>query len=142
MAVVLFIGTWLYTEQKRGDFLSIAIWAFGTRTGFDLGMVGECAMQTAESLSDDLNRIQTAMKLKGQCWGIKNLVPAGLLLIHDAMVRASDITELLAARGYRTGGTLCPVFCTSARDLGAGICAICAFIFAFVPVSEFFILYR
>jgi energy-coupling factor transport system permease protein len=142
MALVLFIGTWLYAEQKPGDFLSVAVWAFGKRTGFDMGMVGECAMQMAESLSRDLTRIQTAMSLKGQVWGTKNLVPAGLILIHDAMLRASDITELLAARGYRKGGSLCPVFCTSARDPVAGICAICAFFFAFIPVSEFFILYR
>ena len=142
MALVLFIGTWLYAEQKPGDFLSVAVWAFGKRTGFDMGMIGECAMQMAESLSRDLTRIQTAMKLKRQVWGIKNLVPAILVLIHDAMIRAGDITELLATRGYRNGGTLCPVFRTSARDLVAGICAICTLIFAIIPVSEFFILYR
>jgi hypothetical protein len=142
MAIVLFIGTWLYAEQKPGDFLSVSVWVFGKRAGFDMGMVGECAIQMAESLSYDLTRIQTAMKLKRQVWGIKNLVPAGLVLINDTMVRASDITELLAARGYREGGTLCPVFSTSTRDLLAGICAICAFIFAIIPVSEFFILYR
>jgi len=142
MALILLIGTWLYAEQKPGDFLSVAVWAFGKRTGFDLGMTGECAMQMAESLFNDLSRIQTAMKLKEQFWGTKNIVPAGLVLIHDAMVRASDITELLAARGYRTGGTLCPGFCTRSWDLVAGMCAICAFFFAFIPVSEFFILYR
>jgi hypothetical protein len=141
MGVIVLIGTWLYAEQGPGDFLSVAVWGFGKRWGFELGMIGECAMQIAESLSCDFTRIQTAMKLKGRSSGIKNLVPTGLILIHDALVRADEITELLAVRGYKSGGTLCPVFRTTTKDYFAGICAICVLIFTTIPVSEFFILH-
>ena len=142
MGVILLVGMWLYTEQEHGDLLSVAVWVFGNRTGFELGMVGECAMHVAEALSYDFSRIQFAMRLKGEVWGIKKLVPAGLILIHDALIRADTITELLAARGYQKGGTLCPEFRTGPVDLLAGTCAICALIFAVIPVSEFFILYQ
>jgi energy-coupling factor transport system permease protein len=142
MGVIVLIGTWLYAEQEPGDFLSVAVWALGRRAGFDLGMIGECAMQIAESLSRDCARIRVAMKLKGEAWGVRNLVPAGFILIHDALVRAEDISELLAVRGYHKGGVVCPEFRTCPLDRVAGICAICVFFFAIIPVSEFFILYR
>ena len=141
IGVIVLIGTWLYAEQKPGDFLSVAVWAFGKRRGFELGMIGECAMQIAESLSYDFVRIQTAMKLKNRPPGIKNLVPIGLMLIHDALVRADEIMELLAVRGYNGGGTICPVFRTTKKDCFAGICAICVLFFSVIPVSEFFILH-
>lgn len=142
IGVIVLVGTWLYAEQEPGDFLSVAVWALGKRTGFDLGMIGECAMQHAESLSCDFTRIQTAMKLKSDALGVRNLVPAGFILIHDALVRAEDISELLAVRGYHQGGIVCPKFYTCTWDRVAGICAICVFFFAIIPVSEFFILYR
>ncbi|MCX6688568.1 MAG: hypothetical protein NTZ39_02565 [Methanoregula sp.] len=142
MGVIVLIGSWLYTEQEPGDFLSVSVWALGRRTGFDLGMIGECAMQHAESLSRDLVRIQIATKLKGEAWGVRNLVPAGFILIHDALVRADDMSEILAVRGYHKGGVLCPGFQRCHWDWVAGICAICAFFFAIIPVSEFFILYQ
>jgi len=141
MGAIVLIGTWLYAEQESGDFLSVAVWAFGKRRGFELGMMGECAMQIAESLSYDFVRIQTAMKIKNRSSGIKNLVPTGLMLIHDALVRADEITELLAVRGYNCGGRICPVFRTTKKDYFAGICAICVLFFSLIPVSEFFILH-
>jgi energy-coupling factor transport system permease protein len=142
MALVLCVCTWLYAEQKPGDFLSVSVWTFGKHTGFDIGMIGECAVQMAESLFADILRVQTAMKLKGQSWEIKNLVPAMLVLIHDAVTRAGDNTELLAVRGYHRGGMVCPAFSIKIQDAIAGICAICVVIVAFFPISEFFILYR
>ena len=141
MGVIVLIGTWLYAEQEPGDFLSVVVWALGKRRGFELGMVGECAMQIAESLSCDFVRIQTAMMLKNRSSGIKNLVPTGIILIHDTLVRAEEITELLAVRGYTGGGTICPVFHTTKKDYCAGICAICVLFFSVIPVSEFFILH-
>jgi hypothetical protein len=61
--------------------------------------------------------------------------------VSDALVRASDTAELMAVRGYDNGGSLCPTFMHKRSDLVMGIAAIGVVFFAFVPVSEFLILY-
>jgi uncharacterized membrane protein len=83
-----------------------------------------------------------AAMLKRITPGYKVLVPAGLVLVSGALSRAGQTTELLAVRGYRNGGTLCPAFVTTRADRIAGLCALCVLIIAIIPVSEFFILYR
>jgi energy-coupling factor transporter transmembrane protein EcfT len=95
-----------------------------------------------ESLFLDLERVRMAERLKGIPWGLKSLVPTGRILIHNSLARAEDTAELLAVRGYCYGGTWCPAFRTGRLDLVAGTAAIIVGIAAFVPVSEFFILYR
>jgi energy-coupling factor transport system permease protein len=142
MMVVLLIGMWIYTEQQPGDFLGLSVWLFGRRTGFDLGLLAEMGMEALAFLQADIERIRMAERLKGMQWGLHTLVPAGLVLLHGALIRAQDTTELLAVRGFRGGGSCCPVFTPSYKDLFAGLLAACAICFAFFPVSEFFILYR
>ena len=142
MTVIILIGMWVFGEQQSGEFLAISVWLFGTRMGFDLGMVAEMGIQSLSSVTADLDRIRIAERIKGRQWGVHSLVPAGLVLVHGALGRADDTAELLAVRGYRSGGSLCPVFNTASIDLVAGICALGVFIFALIPVSEFFILYR
>ena len=142
MTVIILIGMWVFGEQQSGEFLAISVWLFGTRMGFDLGMVAEMGIQSLSSVTADLDRIRIAEKIKSKQWGVPSLVPAGLVLVHGALGRAEDTAELLAVRGYRSGGTLCPDFRTGAIDRVAGVCALGVFIFALIPVSEFFILYR
>jgi len=142
MIVILLIGVWLYSGQEAGEFLYLGVWLLGNRTGFELGMIAEMGMQMAESLATDLDRFRMAIAIKGQRWGVKTLVPAGLVLVSDALSRAQDTAELMAVRGFSCGGSLCPKFTYGARDLVPGMAAIVAGILAFVPVSEFFILYR
>ena len=142
MTVIILIGMWVFGEQQSGEFLAISVWLFGTRMGFDLGMVAEMGIQSLSSVTADFDRIRIAERIKGKQWGVRSLVPAGLVLVHGALGRAEDTAELLAVRGYRSGGSLCPVFNTAAIDVVAGICALGVFIFALIPVSEFFILYR
>ncbi len=142
MTVIIFIGMWIFSEQKSGEFLAIGVWLFGNRAGFDLGMVAEMGMQSLVSVTADLDRIRMAEKIKGLQWGVRSLIPAGLVLVRGALTRAEDTAELLAVRGYQYGGTLCPKFFTHTADLVAGISAICILLFAVIPVSEFFILYR
>ena len=141
MTVIVFIGMWIFSEQKSGEFLAIGVWLFGDRAGFELGMVAEMGMQSLVSVTADLERIRVAEKIKGMPWGVKNVVPAGLVLVHGALVRAEDTAELLAIRGYQHGGSLCPTFFTRPLDIVAGIFAVCILFFSLVPVSEFFILY-
>jgi energy-coupling factor transport system permease protein len=142
MAVIILIGMWLYREQKPGEFLDISVWTFGDRSGFDLGLVAEMGMQSLQMITADFDRVRLASKIKGRGWEIRSLIPAGLILVQGALARAEESAELLAVRGYRTGGIWCPVFSTRPRDISAGLTAVCIVFFALIPVSEFFILYR
>jgi energy-coupling factor transport system permease protein len=142
ITVMVLIGMWLFSEQKSGEFLAIGVWLFGDRAGFELGMVAEMGMQSLGSVTADLDRLRMAEKIKGRQWEVRSLVPAGLVLVHGALVRAEDTAELLAIRGYQYGGTMCPTFFTRPGDIMAGMVAVCTVMFALIPVSEFFILYR
>jgi hypothetical protein len=142
MMVVVLIGIWLYTEYRTGDFLHLGTWLLGKKTGFELGMTGEMGMQAIDLISADLDRICKAQELKKVHWGIGSLVPTGMILLHGALQRAEESAELLAVRGYVYGGTFCPVFKTPIKDKLAGFAALCMGIIAFIPFSEFFILYH
>jgi hypothetical protein len=142
MTVIILIGMWIFSEQRSGEFLDTGVWLFGKNAGFELGMIAEMGMQSLVSVTDDLDRIRMAEKIKGVKWGVRSLVPAGLVLVHGAMIHAEDSAELLAIRGYQNGGSLCPTFFTRPMDIVAGISAAGVFIFSLIPVSEFFILYR
>ena len=142
MIVIILIGVWLFSEQKTGEFLHLGVWLLGNRTGFEMGMIAEMGIQMAESLAADLDRIQMAMMIKGQKWGVKTLIPAGLILVSDALIRASDTAELMAVRGFYNGGSLCPKFTHKRYDLIPAMTAIVVSFLVFVPVSEFLILYR
>jgi energy-coupling factor transport system permease protein len=142
MVVILLIGMWLYASRVDGDFLSVSVWLLGRRAGFEIGMTAEMGMQMADALFEDSARIRTALILKGQDWSIRTILPAGHLLIWDALQRAEDAAELLAVRGYRNGGMLCPVFRPNRWDVFGGICAAGILLVAVYGVSEFFILYR
>lgn len=142
MTVIVLIGSWVYTSYQEGEFLKFGTWLLGQKTGFDLGMIAEMGMQSLSLMVSDFSRIWQAQKLKGICVGYRHLVPAGSILIRGALRRADETAELLAIRGYYRGGSYCPVFVTPSRDFIAGIAALCMGIIAFVPVSEFFILYH
>jgi len=141
MSVILLIGIWISDEQKPGEFLNIGVWLLGTRIGFEIGMAGEMGMRSLASVSADLERIRIAEKIKGTRWGVRSLVPAGLVLVHGALLRAEDTAELLAIRGYQFGGTLCPEFVTKPFDIIAGFCGAGVLLVSLIPVNQFFILY-
>jgi len=135
MTAILLVGTWLYAESCTGDFLSVGTWLFGTRIGFEAGMIAGMAMQMANGLFEDFRRIRIATGQKGQAWSSHSIVPVGRVLIHDALRRADDTAEVLATRGYRNGGTICPSFHTTLRDTVAGICAAVALVLAYILVK-------
>lgn len=142
MTVIILIGAWVYTGYRQGEFLRLGTWMLGEKTGFDLGMIAEMGMQSVELMGSDFSRIRQAQELKGSRLGLRSLVPAASILIHGALRRADETADLMAVRGYTRGGTYCPEFKTPARDIIAGIAAVCMGIITFVPVSEFFILYH
>jgi len=126
MTAILLIGTWVYADSRTGDFLSTGTWLLGTRAGFELGMIAEISLGMAQGLSADLSRVRLAAAQKGQPWGIKSILPAGRVIISDALRRADETAEVLAVRGYRCGGTLCPQFFASPRGFAALACAAAA----------------
>jgi len=142
MTVIILIGAWVYSGYRQGEFLKLGTWLFGKKTGFDLGLVAEMGMQSLEQMVSDFTKIRQAQELKGKHVGLRSLVPAGSILIHGALRRADETAELMAMRGYTHGGSYCPVFETPLWDIIAGFAALCMGIIAFIPVSEFFILYH
>jgi energy-coupling factor transporter transmembrane protein EcfT len=142
MTVIILIGAWVYTGYRQGEFLRLGTWLLGKKTGFDLGMTAEMGIQSLDLMVSDFARIRQAQELKGNRWGIRSLVPAGSILIQGALRRADETAELMAIRGYARGGMYCPAFDTPLSDIIAGIAALCMAVIAFIPVSEFFILYH
>jgi len=142
MTVIILIGAWVYSGYRQGEFIGLGTWLLGRKTGFELGMIAEMGMQSLELMVSDLSRIRQAQELKGIRWGPGSLVPASGILLHGALRRAEETAELMAVRGYHHGGSYCPEFGTPARDIVAGMAAVCVGIIVFVPVSEFFILYH
>ena len=142
MTVIILVGAWVYNDYRQGEFQKLGTWLLGKKTGFELGMIAEMGMQSLELVISDFSRIRQAQELKGMQFGLRSLVPAGSILIWGTLRRAEDTAELMALRGYTRGGSYCPVFETPVSDIIAGLAALCMGIIAFVPVSEFFILYH
>lgn len=128
IAVVLLIASWAYSERYPGELLDVSVWLFGSRTGFDIGLIGEMSLSSAEVLVDELRRIRIALNQKGQHLSPKNLPPVLTSLLIRQFRLARDRACILALRGYRGGGSLCPVFVTPYPDIAAG--ALCVLIFA------------
>ncbi len=73
-------------------------------------------MQSLSCITADFERIRLAARIKGMRWGIRSLIPAGVILVHGALARAEESAELLAIRGYRSGGVWYPEFVTKPWD--------------------------
>jgi energy-coupling factor transport system permease protein len=140
MGVIILIALWAYEERNPGDFLSLSVWFFGRRWGFDLGLAAEMSVQGIEVIRDDILRARVAHRIKHIRPGIRTIVPAFTMLIHQQMERAASQADILAIRGYRYGGSLCPVFTTAWPDIVAGSSAILLFLFGIFPVRDIFIL--
>ena len=142
MMAIILIGVWVYSEQKKGEFLRLGVWLFGKRAGFELGLVADMGMQAMDLLVFDFHAISLAEKLKQRPLSANRIVSMGLVLVSSTLRRADDTAELLAVRGYRNGGSLCPVFETTRRDIIASLLAVIIVLVVILHVSEFFILYR
>jgi hypothetical protein len=140
MGVIILIALWAYEERNPGDFLSLSVWFFGRRWGFDLGLAAEMSVQGIEVIRDDILRARVAHRIKQIRPGIRTIVPAFTMLINQQMERAASQADNLAMRGYRSGGSLCPRFTTAWPDVVAGLSAILLFLFGIFPVRDIFIL--
>jgi energy-coupling factor transport system permease protein len=140
MGILLLLGFTIFRGWAPGEFLDLSVWLFGTKTGFDLGLAIEMTIQGIDEASRDWSRVLTAMKLKEMHPGITNLTSIGFLLIHLRLLRAHDQADLLSTRGYQSGGSCCPEFHPSNRDIIASFCAILILFIALIPTRDIFIL--
>jgi energy-coupling factor transporter transmembrane protein EcfT len=124
---IALVAVWTYHEYHPGEFLDVAVWTFGKRWGFELGLMAEMSMQGLRILREDVDRIRLALLLKGKRWGGKTLPSALLLLLLTTLRRADTQAQLLALRGYRRGGELCPQFSRTTSDILFALAALLIF---------------
>jgi hypothetical protein len=134
------VAIWMFQEWKGGEFLGTAVWFFGKRLGFEIGLAGEMILSSLSALRDDLSHILAALRLKGRGFGIRTFGEVAGLLVLRHLLRADEQADLLYSRGYRDGGTCCPRFVTAWSDIPAVSLSILAGIFAFIPFGDIFIL--
>lgn len=108
--VILLIAFWVGAARKPGEFLDLGVWALGNRIGFDLGLAAELSMQFFFGVSDDLTRMKTALRIKGQTLSVQTISSLSLGVLLLSLARAKNVGSLLARRGYHSGGTYTPSF--------------------------------
>jgi energy-coupling factor transport system permease protein len=140
MAVILLLAFYAYTDRAPGDFLDLSVWLFGKKIGFDIGLAAEMSLQGMEVLSDEARRTRVAFRLKAIKFGFRSIAPSAGLMIYSQFARAEEQADLLAVRGYRGGGMVCPQFTRVKGDVIASTSAILPLIFAIMPVGDIFIL--
>jgi len=140
MLVVLLLATWAYSEFRAGDLLNISVWMFGNRTGFELGLIAEMALETLDKIWHDASRVRMAISLKGMPCGVRTIVPVAANLLLVQLKRSEDLAQLLQVRGYAMGGSLCPEFAGNRKDVFFTLLAIPVAFTALIQVSDIFIL--
>jgi energy-coupling factor transporter transmembrane protein EcfT len=140
ISVIFLMAFTIYRGWKPGEYLDLSVWLFGTRWGFELGLVIEMTMQGLKDGSRDWSRMLAAQQLKATRPGFRNLPVLGFLLVQIRLMRAQDQADLLLLRGYDHGGSCCPEFHTDTKDSIASILAFFFFILALFPVRDVFIL--
>ncbi|MBN1194390.1 MAG: hypothetical protein JXA08_03430 [Methanomicrobiaceae archaeon] len=136
MTAVLIIAGWAYRGQRGGEVLDVAVWAGGRHAGFETGLLAELAVQTLRLMEQDIAHMKNALRLKGPGWGVSSALSVAQTLLITQLHRSEDQALILARRGYRHGGTLCPAFAPPWTDK---IAALCAFSILLVALGQFVI---
>jgi len=139
MSVILLLALYAYTAYAPGEFFRVLVWCFG-KYGFDPGLIAEMSMQAIRDLEDDSSNIRIALRQKAVPLGLSTLVPVIGMFVLNQIRRAYDQADLLTVRGYKKGGSLCPVFHPEMQDYASGIVAICILFIAIPRVRDIFIL--
>jgi energy-coupling factor transport system permease protein len=139
LSAVFLVAFWAYGERVPGELLGAGASLFGRGIGFDLGLAGEMGMEALASLEEDIARIRMALQLKGKRWGPGMIAPFGRAILHAQMRRSAERAALLAVRGYRGGGSICPCFTRTRADYAATVLAGIVVFLSFVPLSDVFI---
>ncbi len=114
--VLVLLAFWFSASLLPSELMSFFVWVFGQGIGFDSGMAAEFSVQAISEIRDDFSRMRSALKIKGQKFSFFAIpsLAAGLLIL--SLRRAGVQSSLLARRGYCSGGTYVPVFCSTTRD--------------------------
>jgi len=48
ITVVLLVASWAYSERIEGEMMDLAVWLFGRKIGFDIGLLAEIAIQSLD----------------------------------------------------------------------------------------------
>lgn len=137
ITAVLIIASWMYAERYPGELLDVGVWALGTKTGFDLGLIGELSMSSLDTLAREIDRISVALSQKGIRL-TPRIIPAvfsGILIRQLNLAHERAI--LLTLRGYTRGGMHCPSFSPSRSDWISGAFSCTIFIFSLIA-GDFF----
>ncbi|HPP78944.1 hypothetical protein, partial [Methanospirillum sp.] len=137
ITTVLIIASWMYAERYPGELLDVGVWAFGTKTGFDLGLIGELSMASLDTLAREIERISVALSQKGMRL-TPRIIPAvfsGILIRQLNLAHERAI--LLTLRGYTRGGMHCPSFSPSRSDWISGAFSCTIFLFSLIA-GDFF----
>lgn len=116
MTVVTLIAFWAFGRGREGDMMNTAVWAFGDRIGFDLGLTAEMAVSSLKRIETDIHNIRNALKLKGSRGPVHDLISLGFTLTIMQIHRAREQGIVIATRGYRGGGTYTPSFNRTKTD--------------------------
>lgn len=138
MGVILLIAVWVYADHRPGEFLDLAGSIFGTRAGFELGLVAELGMDGVAGIRHDASMVRHALRIKRA--GFRSRVTAlAAILLTGQLERSAHIADHLRIRGYSSGGSICPRFTATRRDRGAAIAAIAVLVAAVAVSGEVFI---
>jgi len=140
MSVILLLAAWAYAATEEGEALAVAVWAFGNRAGFDIGLIAEMGLAGLGIIREEIEQVGLAMRLKGIRPGLRSIVPLALNLVITEIRRADEIARLLTVRGYTAGGVVCPRFQTSLNEILASIFAFLLGILPALLLRDVFIL--
>ena len=108
--VLVLLAFWFSASLVPGEFMSLFVWMFGKKIGFDLGLAAGFSTQALSEIQSDFSHMKSALKIKGQRFSVFR-VPSLAMGILVLSLRRSDFQSgILARRGYVSGGTFVPVF--------------------------------
>jgi hypothetical protein len=139
ITTVLIIASWMYAERYPGELLDVGVYFGGTKTGFDLGLIGELTMSSLEVLAMESKRVSVAIQQKETRLspGIIPAVFSGILIRQLQLAQERAI--LLTLRGYKRGGMHCPSFTPSPGDWITGAFSCVIFLFSLIA-GDFFMI--
>lgn len=116
LSVVMLIAFWAFGGGAGEELFDVAVWAFGDRWGFDIGLAADMALGSLGRIEDDITLTRHAIAMKGTTGPVGSLVPLGVSVILVQIRRAGCQAKTLAVRGYDSGGTYVPRFRKGKED--------------------------
>jgi len=119
LSVVMLIAFWAFGGGAGEELFDVAVWAFGDKWGFDIGLTADMALGSLARIEDDILLTRQAITMKGTQGPVRALVPLGVSVLMVQIRRAGCQAKTLAVRGYHSGGTYVPRFNRGKEDFVA-----------------------